>query len=92
MQSRTYNNGTILEYFFNVVPVNGATQRQNVFIDISTGLQINPKTVRLQLDYGSEDTFKGSCCTVFEESCEGWITDTSATWVTEDGSCWAFDL
>jgi len=91
LQSRTYNNGTILEYFFNVTPAVGSTYRQNVFINIATGLPINPKDFRLQLDYGSEDTFKGSCCAAFEESCTGWITDTSQTWITEDGLCWAFD-
>lgn len=88
IQSRTYNNGTVLEYIYTIVPSRGPAYKQNVFIDVLTGEIILPNSRRLILDLNSENKFKGVCCSVIEE-CEGWITQAGACWVTEAGLGWA---
>lgn len=90
-QSRTYNGGTILEYIFNVVPVNGNMVSQNVFILIATGEIINPKSRIMQVDVNSENAFRGVCCTTaIDEICEGWSTINGNCWITDDNVEWAF--
>lgn len=87
VQSRTYNNGTVLEYIYTIVPPKGKSYTQNVFIDVESGEMINPKSRRLILDLNSENIFQGVCCNILDE-CEGWITEAGACWVTEDGLGW----
>lgn len=90
IQSRTYNNGTVLEYIYKIVPAEGKAYKQNVFVDVSTGEAINPKSRRLVLDMNSENIFQGVCCNVvFGDDCEGWITESGSCWTTEDGLSWA---
>jgi hypothetical protein len=90
IQSRTYNDGTILEYIYTIVPKSGEVFKQSVFIDVSTGEVIDPDSIRLLLDRNSENTFQGICCNVvFDDDCEGWITEAGACWTTESGLSWA---
>lgn len=89
MQSRTYNNGKILEYIYTLIPKSGLSTKENVFIDIESGVIINPDSIRLILDSGSEDSFKGVCCDL-NESCEGWTTNSSDCWSTASGASWGF--
>lgn len=90
VQSRTYNNGRYLEYIYTLTPKNGKAQSTSVFIDVLNGQQINPKSVALYLDYGSENKFKGTCCEIYPDICENaWVTEQINPWVTEDGSCWS---
>jgi predicted RNase H-related nuclease YkuK (DUF458 family) len=87
-QSRTYNNYTILEYIYTIVPPIGESIKQSVFIKIDTGEIIDPTGLILKLDAGSEDSFRGVCCTLIEE-CIGWITESESCWTTEDGLSWS---
>lgn len=89
IQSRTYNNGRYLEYIYTLSPKSGKSSQTSVFIDVLNGKQIDPKTVTLYLDYGSENKFKGTCCEVYPDFCENaWVTESIIPWVTEDGLCW----
>jgi hypothetical protein len=90
IQSRTYNNGTILEYIYTIVPAKGESYENSVFLDINTGNLIDPSSRQLVLDSNSENTFQGICCNVvFNDDCEGWITEAGACWTTEDGLSWS---
>ena len=89
-QSKTYNNGAILEYTYSVIPLSGAAIKKSIFVEVATGLILDPPPFNLVLDEGSQDSFQGICCsTVIEEECEGWITNIEAWWVTEAGESWA---
>lgn len=88
IQSRTYNNGTILEYIYTIVPPKGKTYKQSVFVDVQTGEVVDPIPSRLILDMSSENTFKGVCCTKEIEECNGWITEDEACWITDGGLGW----
>ena len=90
-QSRIYNDNTILEYIYTIVPAKGDAYKQSVFINISTGAIVDPKSLKLTLDFNSEDKFKGVCCNeLIEVECEGWATAGAACWVTENGLSWGF--
>jgi len=89
-QSRTYNNGTILEFIYTIVPKNGKSYKQSVFINTSNGELIDYTNMILILDEGSENKFQGICCTIIpEDNCEGWITESGICWSTENGLSWA---
>lgn len=84
--SRTYNNGTILEYIYKLTPIKGRQVKTSVFIDLSTGLQIDPKKVQLKIDFASENKFVGVCC---NDLCvNSWITEDSLCWAGEDNFTW----
>lgn len=89
VQSRTYNNQTILEYFYNILNPNGRITVQSVFIDLRTSEKIDPNSVVLTLDVNSQNVFKGVCCEI-EEDCEGWATEALECWVTKQGLSWDF--
>ena len=79
IQSRTYNNGTVLEYFYKISPKNGKQYTNSVFIEISSGKQVDPKKVKLVMDFASENKFLGVCCSI----------DCLDSFITNDGTCWA---
>jgi hypothetical protein len=85
IQSRTYNNGTILEYFFKVSPESGKTKKTSVFINLTTGEKVDPKSVALKIDFASENKFAGICCNI---ACfDSWITIVNDCWAGE-GFSW----
>jgi hypothetical protein len=85
IQSRTYNNGTILEYFFKVSPESGKTKKTSVFINLATGEKVDPKSVALKIDFASENKFAGICCNI---ACiDSWITIVNDCWAGE-GFSW----
>ena len=86
IQSRTYNNGTILEYFYKISPKNGRQYTNSVFIEIASGKQIDPKKVSLTIDFASENKFLGVCCNI--DCVDSFITDTEICWATADGFTW----
>lgn len=90
-QSRTYNNGSIIEYTYTVVPSKGSTYTQTIYIRVSDGQIIDPKSIVLTPDVNSENSFQGVCCNIAfpDEGCEGWITEDGLCWITEDGLSWA---
>lgn len=90
IQSRTYNNGQYLEYIYTIVPLIGATYKQNVFIRISDGVIVNPSELSLTLDKNSENIFQGICCPS-TDICDGWQTQSNECWVTSNDLSWAFD-
>jgi hypothetical protein len=86
IQSRTYNNGTILEYFYNISPIKGRKVKTSTFINIATGQQIDPKTMSLRIDFASENKFLGVCCNI---SCvNSWVTSTDICWACDDNFTW----
>ena len=90
VQSRTYNNGTILEYTYTIIPAKGDAYHQTIYVDVNTGEIIDPNSVQLTLDMNSENSFQGVCCNdVLDDICVGWITEAGACWTTEAGLSWA---
>lgn len=89
IQSRTYNNGAILEYIYTISPEVGDTFQQHVFILVATGEILTELPLYLNEDVNSINSFQGVCCNVIEETCEGWITEDESCWITASGASWA---
>lgn len=88
-QSRTYNNGTIIEYTYTIVPSSGYSYKNTIYIDVDSGSLIDPNSITLTLDLNSEDSFQGTCCSIDDICGNGWETEDGLCWVTTSGVSWS---
>ncbi len=85
----SYNNKTILRFDYKIQAQSGGFIDTSVYIRVSDGQQINPKSMKLTKDLVQESSLKYVCCTTALETCiNSWITNAGGCWITESGASW----
>lgn len=89
----SYNNGQVFKLKYTAYNIRQQPVLVEKYILAATGLEVNPRTLRLTKDPIQNINIGYVCCVTGLQPpvCNGWATANGNCWVTPQGLNWSFN-